>query len=246
MGMLDNLNNMFQRNVQQKNTSEQPNQRQISNQSPNNNLNNNMTLDNNSNQQQQNGNEQENSNTPKNPLDNYSKIWDTPTVKDEDKAPVFKLDPKTVKDVSSSLNFMEGIDEATMAKIQSGDSNAIIQAMQHVGRQAYESAIQHGGTLTDNFVNARLTHEGKSFGSRVKQELTQSELKSVQNYNHPVIKAQLDIVSKQFASTHPDASPSEIAEMSKNYLKEIATALTTPEANPNAEQVTDWDKQLRK
>lgn len=171
-----------------------------------------------------------------NPLDGYSKMWDTPAA-DTDKPPTFSIDPKIMDQVTTSQNFMQGIDPALMQKATSGDINSLMEVMHHVGRNAYRSSIEHGGMLTDKFVGAREQYGQKGLGSKVREELTTHALSNTPNFQHPVVKRQLTEIAQRFSKQHPDASPQEIAEMSKKYLNDLRDAMN-PESSTQQNQKT--------
>lgn len=162
-------------------------------------------------------------NEPANPLDVYSKMFDNPS--NTEAAPSFSIDPKVMDQVVGSQDFMQGVDPELMQKATSGDTQALLQLINHSTRNAYRAAIEHGGVLTDKFVGAREQHSQKGFSSRVKQELTTNALSKTPNFQHPVVRKQLTEVAQRLQSQHPDASPEEIAEMSKDYLTQLAGAL---------------------
>lgn len=203
-----------QQQQQQPNTQQQmPNNQQQANQPQNNGM-----------PGQPGNNQNAQSNQPANPLDTYSKMFDNaPT--DGDTAPTFSIDPKVMDQVVSGQDFTQGIDAELMQKATSGDTQALLQVIQHVGRNSYRAAIEHGGVLTDKFVGARESFKDKGFGSRIKQELTSAELAKTPNFQHPVVRQQLTEVAQRLQRQHPDAQPGEIAKMAKDYITQLSQAL---------------------
>lgn len=191
-----------------------------------------------------------NTQQPKNPLDDFNKMWDTPNTQTE-QAPSFNLPTDTLRKVATSQNFTQNIDPALMQKATSGDVTALMEVINAVGQNSYEAALQHTSTLSDKFVNARLEHEGKSFDSKVKQNLTSAELGNTPGFSHPVVKAQLRETAQRLAQQYPEATPQEIASRARDYIVQMANAI-----NPNgnnqgdantqqaAKDVTNWDDYL--
>lgn len=251
-----NLSSNNNANPNNNNSNNNNNQNNNNNNNSNNNQNNqrnnqpqNLNGDNANNQNQNfnnqvNGNNQNPENkTQVNPLDSFSKMWDTPTT-ESDVTPSFTLDPKVLDTVSSQQDFMKGIPPELMQRAQGGDFNAMMEIMQHTTRNAYKSALEHSGLLTDKFVGAREAHNEKGFSRKVKGELTQGELANTPNYSHPTVRKQLTDIASKLQAQHPDASPQEIAQMSKDYLQELVNAINPPkdEAITNATKgPTDWD-----
>lgn len=185
---------------------------------------------------------------PVNPLDAYAKMFEKATEGTEDTPPSFSLDPKVLGEVSSKLNFTQDVSPELMQQATAGDMNALIQVMNTVGQNAYKASLSHTSTLTDKFVGARTAHELKSVGPTVRKELTNSALASTPNYNHPVVKQQLNMVAESFARQHPDATPAEIAQMAGQYIQDLAAAInpqaTTQQQQNEREGEIDWSKYL--
>lgn len=181
--------------------------------------------------------------TPVDPLAPFAKMYDTPT--GGDKAPEFVLDDTALSTAAKSVNFMQGADPALMQRAKQGDSEAIIQLMEHTGRMAYQSALSHSSTLTGKFTEAREAFNAKDFSGRVKSELTVNAMTGMANFDHPVVRKELIKVAQDIQRQHPDASPQQVAERAKEYITELSRAVnpTSSTAGPQAgtPQSTDWD-----
>lgn len=208
---------------------------------PNGNNNGNSNDGNNAN----NGNSQE----AANPLDSFKGLFDTANNKEPEKAPSFSIPDDVLKKVAGSLDFTQGIDPELMTKALAGDSKSLLAIINESGRKSYETSLSHLTSLSGQYIDTRLAHEGKTFGSKVKEQMTNSELgTSITNFNHPVVKAELSSKAKELARLHPDASPQEIAKMAKDYVTELANQINpkqqTAEEASKASEVQDWDKYL--
>jgi hypothetical protein len=186
-------------------------------------------------------------NTPVNPLDAYSKMYDNTNKATPEVAPTFALDNETVGKVTNSLDFTKSVPAELMTKALAGDAQALIEAMNHVGRGAYQTSLQHQSMLTDKFVGSRLDFEGKQLGSKVKSELTSSALSSAPNYQHPVVKAELNRIANMLQQQHPDATPQQIAESAQKYLMDLNGALTPQsQQQQQSKEEFDWASYLTK
>jgi hypothetical protein len=185
---------------------------------------------------------------PENPLDAFKGIFDNTPSDSTNLPPSFSIPQEALTKVAGGLDFTKGVAQDLMAKAKTGDVESIIQLMQETSKQAYMTAMQHTSGLSNEFINTRLAHEQKGLGGLVRQELTTSALgQSTPQFSHPVVKEQLIKVAQGLQKQYPDASPEQIATMSKEYVQELANAL-----NPNAgqsqsqqagaETPTDWGK----
>ena len=167
------------------------------------------------------------SNDDKNPFDSYKKLFDNAATKSDIQAPSFNLDPKVVAEVSSKMDFTKGINPELVQKATNGDASAMIGLIQEVGRNAYRASLEHTTKLTDTHLGQRSEFDSKRLQKGVREQLTNDALASSANLNHPVIKAELNRIAKQFAASdeYADASPQEIANAAKKYLNDLHSAM---------------------
>lgn len=187
--------------------------------------------------------------TPVNPLDIYSKMYEDANKSSDLQAPSFKLDPKVLGEVSSSMDFTKGVAPELLDKALAGDAKSLLAIMQSVGRNAYSASLEHTTALTETHLGQRADFDSKRVNQGVREQLTSNELSSAPNYSHPVVKAELNRVAGMFAKSNPDASPQQIAIAAQKHLTELSQALN-PSKSP--EQVAadsgevDWSKYLQK
>lgn len=182
------------------------------------------------------------STTPVDPLAPFAKMYDTPAQVDQ--APQFALDQAALSTAASSLNFMQGVDPAVMQRAEAGDSKAIMQLIEHAGRQAYQNALSHSSTLTNKFTEAREAYNNKDFSGKVKSELTVNAMTGMANFDHPVVRKELIKVAQDIQRQHPDASPQEVAAKAKEYITALSQAVNPTSATPQgkgAPKSTNWD-----
>lgn len=184
--------------------------------------------------------------TPVNPLDVYAKMFENAAKNSDIQAPQFKLDPKVVDDVSSKLDFTQSVPPELMEKALTGDVKALLGVIQATTQNAYKTALQHGSSLTDTFINQRSEFDQNRINNGVKRELTSQALSDAPNFDHPVVKQELNRIASQFAKANPDASPQEIAKSAKAYITDLAAAMNpsskTSDSTKGGE--FDWSKYL--
>lgn len=162
--------------------------------------------------------------SPKNPLDSFKGMYDNVPMGDDAKPPVFALDPKALETAASSLKFSSHVTPELAAKLQSGDPVAIAAAFDAVGRQVYQTVMSHQSTLTNRFVDARLSHDRKGLGQSVHSVLTANSLAKLAE-NNPTLKEHVQEIGDKIASKYPDATPDWIADQTKNYFVQMAKQL---------------------
>lgn len=249
-----NQNNTGDRGTRQNNT--QDNQRGNNNQNNNNNNQNQNDNQNNNRQQQQRDNNQnrDDLNNPENrqtPFDAYKGLWDT-VDNSADVAPPFKLDDKLINGTAEKLNFLSDLPEDLQTELAEhfGEKMpAIEKLMNHIGRRAYATSLNHTTALTDKYLNVKGSFDQKGLGRSIKEHMALTGLdahKAAQT--HPIVKETLRMIGKQIAQKHPDASPDWIQEQSIKFFTEMHGALNpTPEATQVIEAKKpggadfDWD-----
>ena len=177
------------------------------------------------------------------PVDIFSKMFDnTPST---DAPPAFTLDPAQLSTVANGQDFTQGVDPELLTKANSGDSNAMIQVMQQVSRNAYQAALLHTSKLTESFVGAREGHTAKGLSTKIRGELTVNALTGTPNFQNPGVRKLLVNIAQNLEKEHPDASPEQIAVMARQSVMEAANAVNPnagdPPSNSRVKQATDWD-----
>jgi len=185
---------------------------------------------------------------PVNPLDVYKKMYETANTSSDIQAPSFKLDPKTLGEVSSSMDFTKGIQPDLMEKALAGDVKSLLSVIQSVGRNSYSASLEHATALTETHLGQRADFDSKKLNAGVKQQLTSNELSNAPNYSHPVVKAELNRVAEMFSKANPDANPQQIARAAQDHLMQLSSALSpqkTAEEKQAESGEVDWSAYLK-
>lgn len=168
-------------------------------------------------------------------LDDFTQIWE-PAGKDESgkqlpdpsKFNRPKLDMNKIQETVNKMSFTGNIDPAKAQAALTGDVSALMEILDGVGRNAFQSAFSanesYQGRILDNYdasVNARIPKMVGSLGSQ--QQI--GELNP--NLSHPALAPMVKSVRQQFESAYPDASPKEIAAAVNHYFSQTAALLNT-------------------
>lgn len=174
-----------------------------------------------------------------NPLDVYQKMFDNASKNSEIQAPSFSIDPTVLTDVSSKMDFTKGINPELVQKASSGDAAAMMEMIKAVGQNAYRASLEHATKLTDTHLGQRAEFDAKRLAKGVKDQLTSDALSSNVNTNHPVVKAELNRIAREFAasSEYADASPQQIASAAQKYLNDLHSAMNP--ADPSKDKNGD-------
>ncbi len=166
--------------------------------------------------------------SPANPLDQFSKLWDTPDPSKKAVAPSFSLNPDSLKQLINSQDFTANITPELQQKLKSGDAAAVTEAMNEVARSAYGRIFEQLPQLTEAYVGARLQHDRAGVDQSVRKSLTKQHLDKLAE-NNPVLKRQLEVIGEGLLEQFPDAQPDWIAAQVPIYFTEV-----TRQLNPDA------------
>ncbi len=193
--------------------------------------------------------------THANPLDVYSKILDNANKGDANLPPVFDIPEVELDKVVNGLDFTSIVPAEVLEKaVAGGDPKAFMEVLTLATRQAYKTAIQHGTKLTEAQFGQRLSYEDKRIQDAIKGGLVSNSLSSVNNYDHPVARKELNRVAAEMAIQFPDKSPQQIADASRDYLQQLAASITSPTVPLPGEHIApdgqklefDWGDYLSK
>lgn len=166
---------------------------------------------------------------PDNPTDLFAGLFNTPSQQNTKAPPKFTLPREKIMEAAGKQDFLADLPEDLRNNLNSDGGltvENISAMMHHVARNAYARAVEHNSSLTDHYVNARLTHEQENLPTQLRSLMAKN--RTVANTDNPVVREHLAFISERIASQFPDASEEEIADMSREYFTTMAR-----EINPN-------------
>lgn len=162
-----------------------------------------------------------------NSLDIFDNLFTAPDPSKKKQAPAFALNDETVKKAVEKMDFVGGLPQELKDKLAAGyDPEAFSAAIQHVGRTAYSNALQHGTKLTDQYLGIRMEHERQGLPELLRSHLAQTAATSDPSMSeNATVRKHAKLISEQLAAEFPDASPQDIASLTKEYFTEMARAV---------------------
>lgn len=140
------------------------------------------------------------------------------------------MTPEAVQALTEGLDFTSAISSETLSALKEGNVEALLTAFNDMSKKAYLTALQHSGALADNVLDTRLSGLAKDLPSNISSILTRNQLKATPAFDNPVVRQAMNDTASRILKVHPDASPAEVAEQTKDYFTELAKALN-PDAN---------------
>jgi hypothetical protein len=164
--------------------------------------------------------------TQQDPLSAYKDLWKKSESGNDEQVPQFTIKPETINAAAEGLDFMGSLPEGLNLDGFGENKETLAQLLNHVARMTYATAINHQSQLTGKFTDLRLAHENKNIPKHIRESMTNFSIDNDPAASKsPVIKESLRMVSKQFRDLHPDATPDQIAKMSKAFFSDLAGAM---------------------
>ena len=190
----------------------------------------------------------------KSPLDNYSKIWDTNTIKPVE--PLFNVDPNKMMEAASAIDFSSVITPDLQARINAGgdDANkANMEVMNKIAQTVYAQSAVTTTKLVEQAVNKAREQFTASIPDIIKGQTTSDLLRNENPvFNNPAISPVLKSLESQIRIKNPTLNAQEIASMAKDYFLDMSstvqTALNPPKdtdlSGKKIRPPTDWSQYL--
>ena len=186
---------------------------------------------------------------PPSPMDNFTSLWEptaTPNVDRTLPANMFAgVDPAKMLEAARKVDFAKSISPEILAKITAGGPDAaaaFAAAINDVGQQSYAQS----SFAATKIVESALKQFQEGLDNRLPQAIKkQTVSESIRQANpalaHPAAAPILDALQAQFSVKYPNATATELQEMSSRYLAGFAD-LATPKAAPApVAKSEDWD-----
>lgn len=201
----------------------------------------------NSQQQQPGGNPQSS------PLDAFTKMWETdPNAKpqaDPFATPLLNLDPAKFQEGVSKLDFIGNAPQELIQKVMAGnDPQALIELMNHVGRQSFMMAGQLATASTNKAGSDLAGRFKQSLPDMFKDFMLQNEAPENPILQHPAAQQMLHMARSQIRMKEPNLSPAEVNKKAEQFLSTFASSLSggNGQQGQNQQQQTqskeqDWE-----
>lgn len=158
----------------------------------------------------------------------------------------FSLPQEQLSAATNKLNFTQNLSPEILQGLQSGDMNAVMAALNHVGQQSYLHSMQHNMALTNQYIGDRFKHERQGINDTLKLEMRAGSVKGLDKL-HPLAQDMFKRAQQQLISKFPNASQSEIEETVWTLMGSFGNQLNRDSSNnplatkPLLADDIDWD-----
>lgn len=186
-------------------------------------------------------------------LDAFKDLF-TPVAKDPN-APadfnpsaIFNLDPATMAEHISKIDFASAVTKEQLAAITEGGEGAMaafLSAMNGVAQKTFQTSTIATGKMVEQALSQASLAMDKKIDGQVKQNQVSSKLlESNPALSHPAAAPIIGMIKAQLIAKHPTASADEISKLANQYASEFANVAAGKKEPADADKVptgTDWD-----
>jgi hypothetical protein len=186
----------------------------------------------------------------KSPLDDFTKLWENPTVDPKAVKPVsaeslLDFDPAKLSAVSRKLDFTKGLDPAIMKKAQEGDAGSFAAVMNYVTQNSFAQAMHAMSGVAKNALTKQRETMLADMPGEISKHTTRNEMASNPLYSHPATQPLIEPLVAQLRLKNPDATPQQIKAHVDKYLDgvvELARGKEKPNTSksPFGNDDVDW------
>lgn len=219
------------------------------------NPNNNQWVPNSSNVPPNNG-QQAADNGGKSPLDQFADLWQPATNPQPPQSVVGNVDPAKVMEAAKKMDFSRILPQDLLAKISAGGQDAqtaLAQAMNMVSQATYAQSSMATAQIVKQAIEEARNQFVQQIPGLIKQHsLTDSMRTENPAFSNPAVAPIVSAIEKQIATKFPNASSTELRDMTKQYFQQISEIMGAPQQQQQQQQTagngrrqeTDWSSFL--
>jgi hypothetical protein len=184
------------------------------------------------------------------PLTKFEKVWETPVVdpnKPDPNGPaVVSPDPAKIMAAAAQVDFTKIISQDDLAKITAGGpeaTQALVAILGKQGQEIFGRSMQATAKIVENAVGTAEERFNQRLPQAVNRVNARGQLLSENPaFQNPAVAPLIEMVQNQLALKHPNASPQELAALSKEYMQAAAGVFNPakPQAAATGPKDEDW------
>jgi hypothetical protein len=177
------------------------------------------------------------------PLDTLKDFWQNPMdaegkpiqqPADPTAATIYNLDPAKVSESARKLDFMAGIEPATITKALGGDVAAFMDVINGAVQNSFAAATLQTGNMINTGVSTNNTRFKSTLPSQIRAVQVDQATASNPVLSHPAAAPLFNTLKSFAAAKNPNASPAEITAQVEALLTGFSEAMQA--GSPKAQQ----------
>lgn len=186
------------------------------------------------------------------PMGEWENLWEPP--KPVEGAPaetpsVFSVTQKQIMEAAGKADFKKALPNELITKILSGGEEApvaLADAFNMIAQQAYGQSSFAATKITERALREAQAKLEARIPEMIREHTVKDSLRTESPlFSNPAVTPMLEMIQGQMAVKFPNATASELRNMSKNYLQDFAKTFAPKEApSKSASTEVDWTKFL--
>lgn len=187
----------------------------------------------------------------KSPMEEFARIWEPNAAGDTPTSPFAGFDPNKVNEAVSKVDFTKVLPSDTLAKIAAGGeeaATAFATAINSVAQASFAQSTIANTKVMEKALETQREAFMKELPSIIKRQGLSDNL-ATQNplLTNPAAQPVVEAIKSQMVAKFPNATQSELADLTNRYLNDFAGLITKPAteatqaAATKSSQGFDWD-----
>lgn len=161
------------------------------------------------------------------PLEQFGKLWETapvdPNAPNQEPA---QITPDKIMEAAGKVDFSKVLSQQDLQAIAAGGEGAI-NALSGVLNKTMQTSYGHSAVAATKIVEQAVAQAEQRFAAKlptlINSQTSKSELVSGNKaFTNPAVAPLVEMVHNQFVQKYPNASSSEIAALTQDYMKTVA------------------------
>jgi len=189
-------------------------------------------------------------NTPDSPLAQFGNLWEPVATKAGEAAPATPapLDPAQLQEIISKASFTSSLTPENLSAIEAGGEGAqqaFTESLNSVAQQVLMQATLAANKMTEQAVKAATEAQAATIPEMIRAATLNNTLqKENPVFSNPAVRPVIEATQTQLAAKFPNATPDELATMTKDYITAMGAAFAPAPVTPagsNAPDTVDWE-----
>jgi hypothetical protein len=139
------------------------------------------------------------------------------------------LDPAAFKQQVQSANFAASIPPEMLQRAVAGDTQALMDAINHASREAFSAATTLSHGLSEHAAREAATRVDGMLDGRIRNSLIRGQNTSNEVLSKPAVAPIFNAVKAQIAQNNPQLSPEMVQQSAEQYFMEMSNEITAPQ-----------------
>ena len=152
-------------------------------------------------------------------------------------------DDGAIRSKFGSVRFSQSLPPELRQRIASGDSEAMMEAIDHVGREAFLHSTRMSHGLIDKGVKTGLDKFGTGLDDRFRDYEVRRQTPTNDLYSHPTVAPTYQAMKSFIAKQNPNLSAQQVVEQTEQWFNGMSSAMAAkqnPQSQSQESQGTDW------